>query len=152
TIGPPEAFGIRRPPDNSLERGAPDILNVTLRKLAEGIALKFKRTPTILYPSSDVYQGEFPIGSQEVLMAAITNIALVDEKNLQWRQVLEFRKDSEARNKYRRFIRWINLELRSSSPDEVKDLIATRLEDYEWALKKHGIKNTLGTLSCILDP
>ncbi|HYG36614.1 MAG TPA: hypothetical protein VEC99_17605, partial [Clostridia bacterium] len=34
----------------------------------------------------------------------------------------------------------------------VEDLIAVRLDDYEWACRKHGLKSTLGTLSCLLDP
>ena len=29
--------------------------------------------------------------------------------------------------------------------------MAVRLDDYDWALKKHGIKASLGALTCLLD-
>jgi hypothetical protein len=86
------------------------------------------------------------------LTAAISNIAMVDEKSLDWNQVIEFRKDADTRMKYRRLVRWIDNELKEKKPEEIEDLIALRLDDYQWALKKHGVKLSLGTLSCLLDP
>jgi len=77
---------------------------------------------------------------------------LVDEDSLTWEQVQEFRKDTEARAKYKRLVRWIDEELKTKSPAAVQDLIAIRLDDYEWSIKKHGMKTKLGALSCVLDP
>ena len=34
----------------------------------------------------------------------------------------------------------------------MQDLIAIRLDDYEWGIKKHGMKTVLGGLSCVMDP
>jgi hypothetical protein len=113
---------------------------------------KLGATPTIFYFAGASLNREFPSGARPVLTAAISNIALIDEKELSWDQVLEFRKDSETRTKYRRFVRWVDAELRTRSPKEVEDIIAVRLDDYKWAIKKHGLKATLGSLSCLLDP
>lgn len=122
------------------------------RDLCREILEKFSCSPTLCYPTSVNYAAEFPVGTQQVLTAAIENIALVDEDTLTWEQVLEFRKDTEARAKYRRLVRWIDEELKTKSPAAVQDLIAIRLDDYEWSCKKHGFKTVTGALSCIMDP
>ncbi len=136
----------------TLNPGEPEIVLVALRVLGSAVAEKIQRVPTILYPGPNDCQRDFPTGKYEVLTASISNIALVDEANLNWSQILEFRKDPDARNKYRRFVRWVDAELKDKTPEEVEDLIAIRLDDYEWAVRKHGMKNKLGTLSTILEP
>lgn len=123
----------------------------SLRLLCEELG-QFGASPTIFYENRRVQGEEFPSGPSEVLTAAISNIAMVDEKELSWDQVIEFRKDKETRAKYRRFVRWVDKELSTKTPAEVEDLVATRLDDYEWALKKHGLASSLGTLSCLIDP
>ncbi len=126
---------------------------------AENLALlcsefrnRFAIEPTLFYHSPGSCAKDFPSGKQRVLTAAISNVAMVNEKDLTWEQVLEFRKDKETRIKYRRFVRWIDTELKGKSPDEVVDIVALRLDDYQWALKKHGLKASVGALSCLLDP
>lgn len=123
----------------------------SLRLLCEELTQQGTR-PTIFYENREVQGEEFTVGPYEVLTAAISNVAMVHEKDLSWEQVIEFRKDTETRAKYRRFVRWVDEELRAKPPAEVEDLIAIRLDDYEWALKKHGLVSSLGTLSCLIDP
>ena len=113
---------------------------------------KFNHTPTIYYTTATAYAAEFPTGPQQVLTAALENVALVDEDSLTWEQVLDFRKDTEARAKYKRLVRWIDEELKTKSPTAVQDLIAIRLDDYTWSCKKHGFRTVTGALSCIMDP
>jgi hypothetical protein len=124
----------------------------SLRWLCSQFRSEFGISPTIFYHSASSYARQFPSGAQSVLKAAISGVALVEEANLTWDQVKEFRQDAEARGKYRRMVRWINMELANKSPEELQDIIAIRLDDYGWALKKHGIKSSLGALSCLLDP
>ena len=124
----------------------------SLRFITSEFRQMLNTIPTIFYHSSAGYESDFPQGTHQVLTAAITNIAMVDEKSLSWDQVLEFRKDHETRAKYRRLVRWVDSELRTRSASEVQDAIAIRLDDYYWALKKHGLKASLGALSCMLDP
>jgi len=123
-----------------------------IRLLCSDFQRQYGIAPTILYENLVTRNEEFRSGSSEVLSAAISNVAMVNERDLSWEQIIEFRKDAEARVKYRRFVRWVDAELRSKSPKEVEDLIAIRLDDYEWALRKHGLKTLIGNLSCLLDP
>jgi len=50
--------------------------------------------------------------------AAITDLDLVEETELSWDQVLEFRRDSDARLKYRRLVRWLDSELRDKPAED----------------------------------
>lgn len=123
-----------------------------LRLLCSEFQRQFQIAPTIFYHAQGSCKKEFPKGRNQILTAAISNIAMVDENSLDWQQIIEFRKDSETRKKYRRFVRWVDTEMKEKAPEEIEDLIAIRLDDYQWVLKKHGIKVSLGTLSCLLDP
>jgi hypothetical protein len=134
------------------EKSAAEEEEKSLRFLVSQFSKDLGVAPTLFYHAAASCQREFPTGSRRVLAASISQIAMVDEKQLTWEQALEFRKDMDVRNKYRRVVRWIDDELRSKSPEEVRDLIALRLDDYEWALRKHGMKAAIGALSCLLDP
>jgi len=124
----------------------------SLRLLCSQFQKEFQIAPTIFFNERGSCRNEFPIGKHQILTAAIPNIAMVDESSLTWEQVIEFRRDIDTRKKYRRLVRWVNTELKETAPEEIEDLIAIRLDDYQWALKKHGIKVSLGALSCLLDP
>lgn len=132
------------------------ISNGTFQLALRGIQSEIYRahglSASVCYSSAISYREEYPTGPQQVLITSLENIALVDEDSLSWDQVMEFRKDTEARAKYKRLVRWIDEELKSKSPAAVQDLIAIRLDDYEWSVKKHGMKTKLGALSCVLDP
>ncbi len=124
----------------------------SLRELCSELEPIMGSTPTIFYESASRRDREFPYGAKEILVAAISDCSLVDESALSWGQVLDFRRDAEARKKYRRLVRWIDTEIAARSPQETRDLIAIRLDDYGWAMKKHGLQAAIGSLSSILDP
>jgi hypothetical protein len=126
----------------------PSLLRLLCRAIHSGGHLY----PTIVYPLSEIASEDFPAGHSEILTASIEDLAIVDEDKLSWDQVLEFRKDKQAQIKYRRMVRWTDEELKSGSPKEVVDLIAIRIDDYEWAVRKHGLKAGMGTISSLLDP
>lgn len=123
-----------------------------LRSISSEIYNTFGLNSTIYYDTRADYTADYPSGPQQVLTTALENIAMVEESSLSWEQVLEFRQDIESRAKYRRLVRWIDNELKTKSPSEILDIIAIRLDDYQWGLKKHGVKTVLGSLSCVLDP
>lgn len=131
------------PPDDPID---------SLRWLASEVGPAVHCEPTPLYPSQDLMNADFPKGARQVLAAAISNIALADESALEWAQVMEFRRDKAARQKYRRLVRWLDTELQAKDPSQVVSHMEQRLEDYEWALKKHGITTAIGVLSCLIDP
>jgi hypothetical protein len=70
---------------------------------------------------------------------------------LAWDQVVDFRRDTEAKIKLRRLRNWLSNEFVGKPISYVSDAIAIKLDDYEWATKKHGISVVSGTVSNLLD-
>jgi hypothetical protein len=122
------------------------------RLISEALFKHHKFIATPIYESMDSLNKEYQPGRIEVIFAAIKNIGVADEEKLEWSQIMEFRKDSNARKKYQRMIHWLDSELVGKSENIISDRIAIKLEDYEWALKKHGIETITGCLSRIIDP
>ncbi|MGB5820468.1 MAG: hypothetical protein WBG90_13370 [Saonia sp.] len=81
----------------------------------------------------------------------LDNVSLIDKDNLDWEQVIEFRKDVSSIRKVR-MIRYFVLEFFKNHPKEqVADIIEMQLEDYENAIKKHGILTRTGLLKQLID-
>ena len=105
-----------------------------------------------IYSSSKDLNKEYKAGDTAAIIASIQNLKIVDEEKLSWDNVREFRADREASVKLRRMRNWLSAELVGKSVSEVEDAISTRLDAYDWALKKHGILTVSGTMSDMLDP
>ncbi|MBQ6100499.1 MAG: hypothetical protein IJL02_11645 [Methanobrevibacter sp.] len=80
----------------------------------------------------------------------LSNMPVIVEERLKWRQVLEIRKDTKSIDKIRRFRRWVDLELDGKSRDEIIESLEKAIDDYKYALKKHGIMTAIGGLTTIL--
>ncbi len=91
-----------------------------------------------------------PCGKSHAIQGALNNIPTVIEQELQWEQILEFRKDSEAKRKYRDLHLWLEIKKDVTSPLHVTDLISQKIEDYQWAIKKHGLKTKIEAISSML--
>ncbi|MDY6990904.1 MAG: hypothetical protein SWQ30_22920 [Thermodesulfobacteriota bacterium] len=104
-----------------------------------------------LYRSGAAFDDAFLTGSSAAYQAALNSISVVSEDHLTWEQVLEFRADKEAVRKYRSFRIWLQDGLKARSVTEATDVIEQRLYDYQWAIKKHGLKTVVGALSSVLD-
>lgn len=92
-----------------------------------------------------------PSGPTAVYQAVIDNVPLIDDSHLSWDQVLEIRQDQEANQKLRDFRVWTRSLDDAITIEEAEDLIAQRLEDYELAIKKHGLETRLGAYKTVLD-
>jgi hypothetical protein len=110
-----------------------------------------------VYPSHDECERDFALRSPtnpesgiEIVMATLKDLQVVDESALSWEQVLEFRSDREARRKYRRLLHWLDADFRDESKQFVIDEIEDRLDDYHWALERHGVKSVAGVVSEVL--
>ncbi|MGB2714955.1 MAG: hypothetical protein WBC51_12295 [Vicinamibacterales bacterium] len=137
---------------------------VTAEKLTDRLNMKWTTGVSRLYDkalgldvcpifsSAASRHAELRAGSHSVAIASMHHIGLADETTLDWQQVIEFRQDRDSLNKYRRMIHWLDKELADRDQQFVEAEISRRLEDYEWALRKHGISTVLGTLSEILNP
>lgn len=90
-------------------------------------------------------------GNTTAYRAALKGLDIIDEKSLTLELVNEFRSDPDARRKYRALHRWLNDGLDASSVTEAADILHLKLDDYQWAIKKHGLKTVTGALQSILD-
>ncbi len=106
-------------------------------------------TPT--YAHKWVYFKDFPIGAKIAYEAALLNLPLVDATQTSWHQVIEFRKDSRAKGTYRDLRLWLTHGIEANSVQEATDIIGQKIADYEWAIRKHGLKTFIGTFSCVFD-
>jgi hypothetical protein len=107
---------------------------------------------TPIYESRDLRRAEYEQGRYDVLIATFDQLGIVNESALTWEQVREFRKDSQARSRFRRLIHWADSEMVGRSASFIADEVAQKLEAYEGALRKHGIETLLGSIETILDP
>lgn len=104
-----------------------------------------------IYDSKSKLDHEYIQGNCAVIVKALHNLKIADNNSLSWPQVMQFRDDTDAHRKYRRLLHWLEKEMVGRPQDFIEDEIAQKLEDYEWALKKHGIKTVLGAISDTLD-
>jgi hypothetical protein len=121
------------------------------KNIADALFLTHEINAVPMYNSTDDCLAEYSMGKTEIILAAVENLGIVNETNLEWRQIMDFRDDRDARAKLRRMRHWFDTELIGKPMSYVTDALATRLEDYEWALKKHGIETVTGSLSDLLD-
>jgi hypothetical protein len=104
-----------------------------------------------VYESNDAWSRDYSAGDNEVLIAAIENLGIVDEERLDWQQIMDFREDPEAKAKLRRMRNWLDTDLVGRPASYIADALGARLDDYEWALRKHGIETVTGSLQDLLD-
>ena len=127
------------------------IMDLIYRDIAKAFSTRYQIPVVTIYESRSNQKIVYSNGDRRVVVTTLENIGIVDERVLSWEQVLEFRKDQENREKYKRFLHWLDKEMVGKSQAFVEDEISIRLEDYEQALKKHGIKTVIGTIEEALD-
>jgi len=106
-------------------------------------------TVTPVYQSQQRFFLDYPSGNNIVYQGALENLPEIIEDQVSWEQVIEFRSDKDAIRKYRALRLWLEYSLSAKSVEHARDLIAQRIEDYEWVIHKHGLKTTTGALSSI---
>jgi len=120
------------------------------RKISKSFYKKHGIPMIPIYGSVKERDTQYNEGDRKAVVIALSNIKVVDEDNLIWEQVLEFRADKEIQQKYKRFLHWLDEKMVGKSQAFVEDDISIRLKDYEQALKKHGIKTVVGEVSEVI--
>lgn len=122
-----------------------------LREVAKSFSNTYGISMVTLFETASERNREYKEGNREVVIAVLSDIEIIDEDKLTWEQVLEFRADEENHRRYKRFLHWLNKEMIGKSQAFIEDEISLKLEDYEKALKKHGIKTVFGMVEEALD-
>lgn len=118
------------------------------------LARAYAKEGCTVVPSFSSYRSfddEFNTGAQVAYEGALQNILVVDDKKLDWAQILEFRQDKESLRKYRDFRLWLRSGLKAASPSEAVDIVGAKLDAYEWSMKKHGFETVQGAVTFVLD-
>lgn len=104
-----------------------------------------------LYGMSERFDNEFGEGLQIGYEASLNTISIVAPENLTIEQVIDFREDAEAVRQYRSLRLWLRDGLKAQSVEHATDIMSQKLEAYEWAIRKHGLKTLTGALSAVVD-
>lgn len=105
----------------------------------------------LTYSNQSLYVRRFTQGEQTAYEGALHNLPLVSAANASWDQIIEFRTDAEASRKYRDLRMWLRTGLGAESVQHASDIIGQKIEDYRWAIKKHGFETSLGALRQLFD-
>lgn len=81
----------------------------------------------------------------------ISSLNLIDTRDIEYAQLLEFRKDSKAMEKLRRLRLFAYENYTGKSRDFIEDDILTRIADYERAVKDWGFTTATGAINTVLD-
>lgn len=76
---------------------------------------------------------------KDAIEVCIKLIPEIIEEKLDWKQVEEIREDKKSFESLRRFWNWFDIEMKDKSIEEVEDILENKLDDYKFALKKHGV-------------
>jgi hypothetical protein len=130
-----------------------ELANLTARSIANTLSRSSGGVCAIpMYATPADFQAEFKPGDRAIIVATLRSVGVVDEAAITWDQIHEFRRDLSARTKYRRLVRWLDAEMVGKTTAQILDEVAVRLNDYEWALRKHGIATVIGSIEQAFDP
>lgn len=128
--------------------------NMAIKEYAQSIKKRYNLdvVPVYLDASAFEQEAEIPLDNAQskVISVCIDNFPKIAEENLDWEQVLDFKRDDASVDALYRFHRWIRLELNDKSKNEIEDILIKDLEDYKFSLKKHGILTTTGAISTVV--
>ncbi|HEX7152398.1 MAG TPA: hypothetical protein VF618_12995 [Thermoanaerobaculia bacterium] len=127
------------------------VLEHITRGIADGLIAEYGIAVVPLYDSRESRNADYQAGDRSVVVATLSNVALVEEEALTWEQIVELRRDATMLRHFRRLMHWLDAELVGKSSSFIQDEIANRLEEYEAVIKKHGFTTRLGMLESVLD-
>lgn len=125
--------------------------NMTIRQYAESIKRRFNIdvVPIYLKPTQfDLDNHQENCIKTNAIQLCVNDFPMVDESHLEWEQVSDFRIDYY--NEMRRFYLWSLNEFKEKSENEIIENINKELDDFKFALKKHGILTSIGGFTAIL--
>lgn len=128
--------------------------NMAIRVYALSVKKRYNIDVVPVYLDSNAFDEEaetiYENAESKVISICIDNFPQISEDKLTWEQVLNYKRDKDSVNALHRFQRWIRLELKNKSRDEIEDTILADLDDYKFSLKKHGIMTVTGAISTIV--
>ena len=81
----------------------------------------------------------------------ISSLGLIDTQGVDFAQLFEFRKDTQAMERLRKLRLFAYENYTDKSRDFIEDDIMARIADYERAVKEWGFETTTGAINTVLD-
>ncbi|MBQ8794850.1 MAG: hypothetical protein IJZ54_00330 [Clostridia bacterium] len=88
--------------------------------------------------------------NKDAFSICIQDFPSIKEDELSWEQVMDIRSDKKRIQKLKRFTSWANRTFTNESPDEIRELLETEIDEYKRVLREHGVKTTIGSFSTIV--
>jgi hypothetical protein len=121
--------------------------NSSVRQEFKNFARKLgKPYSTVLLPTDHNGAEGAPYGA-----LVLSGLSLVDTSKASWEQIIEFRKDIDARNKLRNLRLFFHNTYEGKASSYVVDDLARRIDEYDIARKRMGFEAVTGTISALLD-
>ena len=128
---------------------ADGIFGLVDRLISELLYEKRGLAPPIFLEKDTDYESQYRYGDVSTVVATLSKLGVIDEKELTWEQVLEFRKDVENRRKVNSLVHFFDENWRGAPIEVIQYSLEKKLENYVRGLKKHGVKTVLGTLKVV---
>jgi hypothetical protein len=118
------------------------------------VVLAYQKVGVTVIPSfadNKEFSTQYGKGKAIAYQAVLANLPVVNEDSLDWEQILQFRRDKESVSKYRDLRLWLHHSLNAESVQHATDLISKKINDYRWAIEKHGMQTISKGLTQIYD-
>jgi hypothetical protein len=90
------------------------------------------------------------LSNKEAVAICIEDFSSIVEEELSWEQVLEIRKDKKSIKLLKQFTTWTKRTFPTQSPDEIRDIIASEIDEYKQVIKEYHIKTMVGSFSTLV--
>lgn len=88
--------------------------------------------------------------TQDEIVLSIIDIPLIDTSRASWKQIIEFRKDSQSVQKLRKLRRFLHENYTEKDKAFIEDDLNTRMDDYTNAAQDWGFETKTSTMSMLL--
>lgn len=95
--------------------------------------------PVLCYPGFSNDMEAFKSGDYSFVLACISGLGVIDEDQLTWEQVMNFREDELSRLSLARFLNWLNIDMNNKTKAQIQDELCAMYENGQGALRKFGI-------------
>jgi hypothetical protein len=88
--------------------------------------------------------------SETELCITLASKSIIKVDSVDWKQIMEFRRDKDAKEKLRRFRLFVNANYVGKSKAYVEDDILKRMDDYETTVKEWGFETAESSVNILV--
>lgn len=126
-----------------------DNLSEKIRRYFNVLSRKWTgKDSQVLLPSFSITNKE---ATERDISLTLSNINLIDTSKVKWEQIIEYRKDVEAKKKIRNLRLFLHTNYQGKSLAFIEDDLGKRLDEYYNTCKDWGFETLASTISVIMD-